>query len=214
MKSRLLLLNASARHDRSVTRTLGDRLARAWLDSHPGGEIVRRDVGLEPPSAIDQAWIAAAYARNPGPEARVSLAESETLIDEIDAADAIVIGTPLYNFGMPATLKLWIEQIIRVDRTFRIETGPEGESYLPVLRPKPVFVVVSAGNPAFLNDGPLAALNFLRSHLGAILEFLGFTDVTFIELAEPDAKQGLGSPALLEAEARLRGATTAVSPTA
>lgn len=204
MKSRLLLLNSSARFDRSVTRTLADRLVRAWLSAHPDGEVIHRDTGRVPPAAIDQAWIASAYARQTEPGHAAALAESESLIAEIEAADVIVIGAPLYNFGMPAVLKLWIEQIIRVGRTFRIVTGADGETYVPLLRSKPVFVVVSAGNPAFLNGGPLSSLNFLRSHLGAILEFLGFSDVTFIEIAENDAKEGRDSPALLQAESRLR----------
>jgi len=204
MKSRLLVLNASARRDRSITRQLTTRLAQAWLVARPAGEIVTRDIGQAPPTAINQDWIAAAYSRVPGSERHPSLAESERLIDELDSADAVIIGTPLYNFGMPAVLKLWLEQIIRVGRTFRIEVGPEGERYLPLLRPKPVFVVVAAGNPAFLRDGSLASVNFLRSHLGAVLEFLGFGDLTFIEVGEAEAKQGIVPPSLLAAENRLR----------
>jgi FMN-dependent NADH-azoreductase len=132
------------------------------------------------------------------------LAESEALIAEIEAAEAIVIGTPLYNFGMPAVLKLWIEQIVRVDRSFEIVSGASGETYRPLLKSKPVVVVVAAGNGAFLSGGPLAALNFLESHLGSVLTFLGFTEVTFVRISETDAKNGTHSPELSVAMDRLR----------
>lgn len=205
MKHRLLTINASARSNRSVTRGLVDQLAQTWLSSRPDGEIIHRDVGLSPPSAITQDWIASAYspAANRSPEMHACLAESDALIAEIETADAIIIGTPLYNFGMPAVLKLWIEQIIRVGRTFEITASEAGEAYRPLLKSKPVVVVVSAGNGAFLKGGPLAALNFLESHLGCVLEFLGFTDVTFLQIAETDAKNGAGRTDLSAAAGRL-----------
>lgn len=206
MNHRLLTINASARSNRSVTRRLVEQLAQAWLSARPDGDIIHRDVGLNPPSAISQDWIASAYSpaadRTPGMHA--SLAESEALIAEIEAADAIVIGTPLYNFGMPAVLKLWIEQIIRVGRTFEIVAGEAGETYRPLLKPKPVVVVVAAGNGAFLGGGPLSALNFLESHLGSVLTFLGFADVTFVRISEADAKSGATPPGLGVAAGRLR----------
>ena len=220
MKTRLLTINASARSNRSVTRGLVDQLAAAWLSASADGAVVSRDVGLNPPSAIDQEWIASAYAPagDRTPAMRACLAESDTLIGEIEAADAIVIGTPLYNFGMPAVLKLWVEQIIRVGRTFEIMTGQGGESYRPLLAPKPVVVVVAAGNGAFLNGGSLAAFNFLEAHLRCVLEFIGFKDVTFIQVAEADAKSGAARPpGLDEAAERLRqravaGVTAAEEP--
>lgn len=206
MKTNLLVINASARVTRSVTRQLSARLAAAWQDAHPDGRIVERDIGLNPPAAIDATWIAAAYtpaeARTAAQHA--SLILSETLIAEIEAADAIVIGTPLYNFGMPAVLKSWIEQIVRVGRTFEIVVSAEGERYRPLLAPKPVIVAVSVGNGAFLPGGDQAALNFLEPHLGHMLGFLGLTETTFVNVAETAAKQGTDWPELIAAEKILR----------
>lgn len=212
MKPRLLTINASARTTRSVTRRLADQLAATWLASRPEGRVVHRDVGLNPPSAIDQNWIASAYApagaRTQAMDA--CLAESETLIAELETADAVIIGTPLYNFGMPAVLKLWIEQIIRVGRTFEIVAGEAGESYRPLLKPKPVVVVVAAGNGAFLNKGPLAAFNFLEAHLRCVLEFIGFADITFVQVAETEAKNGAELPELRVAADRLCGSASEI----
>ncbi|MDF3057284.1 MAG: hypothetical protein K0R17_1499 [Rariglobus sp.] len=214
MKTNLLVVNASARVTRSVTRQLAARLASAWQGAHPEGCIVSRDIGLEPPAAIDEAWIAAAYtpaeARTAGQHASLSL--SETLIAEIEAADVIVIGTPLYNFGMPAVLKSWIEQIVRVGRTFEIVTSAEGESYRPLLAPKPVVVVVSAGNGAFLPGGEHAGLNFLVPHLGHMLGFLGLTETTFVQVEEAAAKQSDDWPELAVAEDLMRSSIRHVSP--
>ena len=121
-----------------------------------------------------------------------------------------MIGTPLYNFGMPAVIKAWIDQIVRIDRTFEIVTSAQGESYRPLLAPKPVVVVVSVGNGAFLPGGEHAGLNFLEPHLGSMLGFLGLTETIFVQVEEAAAKRGDDWPELVAAEDILRSNTQRV----
>src|SRR5690349_13974161 len=115
MKPHLLVLNASARISRSLTNRLTQRFADTWLAGHPGGSITRRDFSTNPPPAIDELWVAAAFEsvdlRTSDQHAALEL--SEKFITEVEVASTIVIGAPLYNFGMPASLKAWFDQIIR-----------------------------------------------------------------------------------------------------
>ena len=125
----LLVVNASGRVTRSITGRLTDRFARNWSAVHPAGTVLQRDVGIQPPTPVNEAWIAAAFAapNRRTPEMHAALVESDTLLEEIERADAIAIGAPLYNFGMPAQLKAWFDQIIRVGRTFDFTAWLRGQ---------------------------------------------------------------------------------------
>ena len=125
----LLVVHSSGRVTRSITRRLADRFARAWSTAFPAGTVRQRDVGLHPPNPVNESWIAAAFTdpESRTPAMRAALRESDTLLEEVARADAIVIGAPLYNFGLPAQLKAWFDQIIRVGRTFAF-TG-EGQEW-------------------------------------------------------------------------------------
>lgn len=183
----LLVVHSSGRVTRSITRRLADRFACAWTAAHPSGTIVHRDVGLNPPRTVNEAWIAAAFAspERRTPEMREALRESDLLLDEIERADAIVLGAPLYNFGMPAQLKAWFDQILRVGRTFEF-TGDAVEPYRPLLTPKPVVVLVSAGDAAMLPGGSAFPRATLEPHLATLLTFNGLTDITFIRVGDEE----------------------------
>ncbi|HEY0943841.1 MAG TPA: NAD(P)H-dependent oxidoreductase [Opitutaceae bacterium] len=179
----LLLIDSSGRVTRSLTRRLTDRFATRWRELQPAGEIVRRDLGRTPPPPVDEAWIAAAFAHDAGctAAAREALALSDTLIDEIGRADAIVLGVPMYNFGVPAQLKAYIDQVVRVGRTFAFDASAP-EPYQPLLPSKPVVVITSAGDGAIHPGGTLAHLNFLEPHLQTVFRFIGLTDLTFVRV--------------------------------
>ncbi|MGH8018822.1 MAG: FMN-dependent NADH-azoreductase [Opitutaceae bacterium] len=183
----LLVVHSSGRVTRSITRRLTDRFIRAWSAANPAGRILTRDVGLNPPSTVNEAWIAGAFAdpQRRTPQMRQALRESDTLLDEVERADAIVIGAPLYNFGMPAQLKAWFDQIIRVGRTFDF-TGDAVEPYRPLLTPKPVVVLVSAGDAAMLPGGSAFPRATLEPHLTTLLTFNGLTDLTFIRVGDEE----------------------------
>ena len=183
----LLVVNSSGRVTRSITRRLTDRFVRAWSAAHPTGTLINRDVGLHPPTTVNEAWIAGAFAKpnNRTPEMRAALRESDTLLDEIERADAIVIGAPLYNFGMPAQLKAWFDQIIRVGRTFDFTDDPINP-YRPLLKSKPVVVLVSAGDAAMLPGGSAFPRATLEPHLTTLLTFNGLTDITFIRVGDEE----------------------------
>jgi len=181
MKKTLLVIHSSGRVTRSITRQLADRFVQVWRQEQPESEVLVRDVGLNPPPTVNEGWIATAYGGetpiNGGPH---PLAASDAYIDEIKRADVIVIGAPMYNFGMPAQLKAYIDQIVRVGQTFEFIPGPQ-QSYRPLLpSTKRVVILVSVGDGSLLPGGPLEHMNFLEPHLATVLGLIGLTDVTFV----------------------------------
>jgi FMN-dependent NADH-azoreductase len=130
------------------------------------------------------AWITAPAERSEREQAIAKL--SDALIEELEAAEVIVIAVPMYNFSIPSTLKAWFDHITRAGRTFRYTAnGPEG-----LLKDKKVFVVTARGG-VYSGDSPVKSYDFQEPYLRAILGFNGLTDVTFIHIEaqklDPDA---------------------------
>jgi FMN-dependent NADH-azoreductase len=205
MKS-LLLINSSGRSARSVTRSLTSRLAADWSARHPDGEVILRDIGLNPVPPINESWIAAAFTA-PGERTAAmheALAASEGLIDEIFRATAIVVGVPMYNFGMPAQFKAYVDQIVRVGRTFSYGDGTTAELYQPLVPSRPVLIVTSTGASGYEPGGHLSQFNFLDPHLGAIFNFIGLTDMTFVRVINEEQKDERFQQAMADAELAIK----------
>ena len=184
----ILHLDASARpglagkdEHGSHSRNLSQRFVSQWRARRPQDPITYRDIGQTPPSIISHDWIASSFT----PEARRepwmrdTLAESDRLVDELIAADVLVIGTPLYNFGMPAALKAWIDQIVRPGKTVDIDTSNPADPYTPRLadRPRQAIILTARGGVGFGPGGELEALNHLEPALITALGFIGITEV-------------------------------------
>jgi FMN-dependent NADH-azoreductase len=171
----LLVVDSSPRGARSRTRTLTRLFAQRWREAHPSDLIVERDLGAAPPSPVDERWIAAAFT-SPAErteEMRRALAASDALIDELQGADVVAIGAPMYNFGMPAALKAWVDQVVRVGRTFSFDPADTLSPYRPLLRGKTAVVLTARGDAGYGPGGRLAALNHLDPHLATVLRFIG-----------------------------------------
>ncbi|WP_292289239.1 NAD(P)H-dependent oxidoreductase [Marivita sp.] len=168
MTHTVLRIDASARRDGSESRALTQRI----IDRLAPQGIIHRDLAVAIPT-IDAEWLAANWTpQDQRTEAqRDTLALSDSLIAELTAADTLVIGTPIYNFGIPATLKAWIDQIARAGITFRYtETGPEG-----LLTGKRAIVAIASGGTQVGSE-----IDFASGYLRHILGFIGITDVHFV----------------------------------
>jgi FMN-dependent NADH-azoreductase len=187
---RILHIDSSARpgvsgRDRhgSHSRRLSGRLIRRWSSVRPQDEIVYRDVGLAPPSHVDAEWIAAAFSP-PGKRSdqqRARLAESDGLVAELMAADLVVVGAPMYNFGMPAPLKAWLDNIVRVGVTFGFDRKRTGEPYWPMLSPGKRLIILGArGDYGYDPGGRQADVNFVEAGLKAPLAYIGLRDTDSI----------------------------------
>ncbi|EKV31798.1 FMN-dependent NADH-azoreductase [Caenispirillum salinarum AK4] len=149
----ILHIDASARPGRSDetrfgshSRRLSARFVDAWRAARPQDPIVYRDVGQDPPAPVTGRWIHAAFTP---PDQREdwmpeALAESDALVDEVLSADVIVAGVPMYNFGVPAQFKAYIDNIVRVGRTFGFDRSREGKPYWPMVPPGKRLVVTTA----------------------------------------------------------------------
>ncbi|MGL5857594.1 MAG: FMN-dependent NADH-azoreductase [Angustibacter sp.] len=174
--TRLLHLDSSARSDTSSTRRLGRELVDGWLAAVPGSTAAYRDLHVEAVPYITETWLSAVYSdpQQHDPSMRFALSRSDTLIGELEQADVLVIGAPMYNFGVPASLKAWIDQVARADRTFSF--GPNGPTGL--LRGKRAVVVSSSGSAP--QDLAAASLDHLEPYLQALLGFVGIQDFVVI----------------------------------
>ena len=168
----ILEVTASARQGGSVSRDLVTDLVAALEDRHGDLTVTRRDVASGLPF-VHEDWVRANFTpeEQRSPADRDVLALSDELVAEVEAADVIVIGTPIYNFSVPATLKAWIDLIARARRTFRYtDNGVEG-----LLRGKRAYVIVPSGG---VEVG--SPVDFATPYLRHVLGFIGITDVEII----------------------------------
>lgn len=174
--STLLHIDSSARRAGSVSRRLTARFVEEWRRRHPDGRLIARDLALDAPPHVDEATIGAYFTPDDARSdaQRATLAQSDALVDELLAADTIVIGAPMYNFALPSSLKAWIDHVVRVGRTFAYNAnGAEG-----LVRGKRVVVIFSRGG--VYSDGPAQAMDFQTGYLRGVLGFIGITDVEFV----------------------------------
>lgn len=183
-KKTLLHVDSSARLERSHSRRLGKFFTDAWRSACPQDQIIHRDIGLNPPPAMTQDWIAAAFTspEKRTMEMRQTLAYSDALIDEIEAADVIVLGAPMYNYNMPASLKAWFDQIARIGRTFSFDLERGDFPIEPILRGKQLVVLSSRGEFGFVG-GVRAHMNALDIGIAACAHYLGATAADVITIA-------------------------------
>ena len=174
----LLRIDSSALgSDVSFSRQLTAEFAQHWQHSHPDGRIITRDLATTRLPPVDREWVGTINTPdiNLTPRQREVLAVSEELVAELHAADEYVFGVAMYNFSIPAVLKLWIDQIVRLGKTFAYENGaPAG-----LLGNKKATFIVASG--AVYDEGsPYAVMNFVEPYLRSVFGFIGLTDASFI----------------------------------
>jgi FMN-dependent NADH-azoreductase len=174
---KLLHIDSSPLYGRSVSRELTGAFVAQWKASHPDGRVVGRDLNATPISPISAEWVGAVYtpeeARTPQQKELLSL--SDSLLAELEQADEYVFGVPMHNFGVPSVLKLWIDQISRVGRTFSYTDGiPKGL----LVGKKATFIIATGGTYDLQTQ--MASFNFVEPYLRSVFGFLGVTDATFL----------------------------------
>jgi len=182
----LLRVDASARLERSITRQMTDRFMEGWRASEPDAQITLRDVGRRPPSVVSEAWIRAGFtpSEERTPNMKDAFAESMALIDEVRQADVLVLGAPLYNYGLPASLKAWIDQIIRVGQTFSFDLRRGDFPIRSKLSGKLLVVLSSRGEFGFEPGGIRDGWNHLSPHLRTVAtRLLGIAAEDIYEIA-------------------------------
>ena len=210
---RLLHLDSSARPHRSDlmrhgshTRRLTARFVDRWRAARPQDELMTRDLGAKPPSPVTGEWIHAAFTPAPQrePWMKAVLAESDALVDELLAADLIVAGIPMYNFNVPAQFKAYIDNVVRVGRTFGFDRTRAGDPYWPLLTGanKTLVVLSSRGDFGYGKGERLEHMNHVEPSVRTAFAYMGITDVesVAIEYDEFGGERLQGSIRRAEAE--------------
>ncbi|CAA0108188.1 FMN-dependent NADH-azoreductase 1 [Halioglobus japonicus] len=166
--------NPNPDHD-SISKNIALRFVETWKQNRPEDEYIYRDVGANPPDFITQDWIGAVFTpeeeRTPAQKERLAL--SDTLIAEISAADVILISSPMYNYGMPAQLKAWFDQIVRINKTFDFDLSRGDFPLRPLLSGKTLITVTSSGEFGFEKGGLREDSGHLAPHLRTLSKYLG-----------------------------------------
>jgi FMN-dependent NADH-azoreductase len=175
--STLLKLDSSPMGERSISRKLTTKFAESWLKTHPDGKVIERDLTTLNLPVVDASWVGAAYTPEASRTATQAqaLAASDLLINDLKQADEYVFGVPMHNFSIPSTLKLWIDQVVRVGKTFSYgETGPKG-----LLTGKKATLLLASGGE-YGKGSAMASFDFVTPYLQKVLGFIGISDVTII----------------------------------
>jgi FMN-dependent NADH-azoreductase len=215
----ILHLDASARTARSLSRRLSQQFVDTWRMRRPNDRVIRRDLAADPPPHVTEAWIAAAFTPAGRRDAVMqrTLAWSDAAIAELEAADLIVLGTPMYNYGMPSALKAWFDQVIRAGRTFSFDLGRGDWPIEPTMAGKRLVVLSARGEFGFMPGGVRARYNQLDPHIATCAPFLGVAEDAIHTIAVEYQEFGDARHArsLAEAEAKVRVLVAALArPTA
>ena len=172
---KLLHIDSSILGQGSVSRTLSAEVVAALRASHPGVEVTYRDLSANPLAHLTSAHLGLQQGAATDPALQQDVAAGKSALDEFLAADIVVVGAPMYNFGIPSQLKAWIDRVAVAGKTFRYtEAGPQG-----LCGGKKVIVASSRGG-VFSAGTPTAAFDFQETYLRALFGFLGITDVNFV----------------------------------
>ncbi len=174
----ILYIQSSPRGSESFSQKVAQSIVDELTESYPDANVAVRNLAQNPPPHVGDAFVG---GLSTGPEQRTpeqtkALALSDVLIDELFAADIIVLAVPMHNFGPPSTLKSWIDHVVRVGRTVSYsQKGPEG-----ALQGKHVILVLARGG--VYSNGAAKSLDFQEPYLRAILGFIGLTDIEVVHV--------------------------------
>jgi FMN-dependent NADH-azoreductase len=174
----LLHIDSSPRGEPSVSRRFTRRFVNLWKAQHSDDRIIYRDLGRHPVPHINEAWISSAFTP---PDARLAeqqeaLSLSDMLIDELLTSDRYVFGVPMYNLSIPSTLKAYIDQVVRIHRTFTYANG----DYEGLVKDKKMLVITARGDR--YSNTPDISDQFQEPYLRAVFGLIGIQDMTFLHI--------------------------------
>ncbi len=178
MPKTILYIDSSVRTEGSASRYLSQYLVAHLVSNNPTAKVTYRDTN-QAPRFIDSAWVDASFTSNESRniEMKEVLKYSDTMISELVSASHIVIGAPLYNFGIPTTLKSWIDYIARPGLSFLVKN----DKFEGLLKNKKVYLVIVSGSTDI--DGPM---DFATPYLKQMLGFLGITEIVSFSVSNLD----------------------------
>lgn len=192
IEKQVLIINASARTVRSQSRKLAETFKEQWQSNCPNAVIQLRDLGLENVPHINELWISAAFKplEDRTYEEEEALKVSDEYIAELKEADIIVIASPMYNWSIPSSLKAYIDQIVRVNQTWRYNPDNILDPYIGLLENKEVVLLLTRGSQGYEEGNYNEHIDFQTNYLKRVCNVMGITKITVITLdGEANDKQ-------------------------
>ncbi|MDF0705783.1 FMN-dependent NADH-azoreductase [Flagellimonas okinawensis] len=182
--NKVLIINASVRNERSQSRKLTQLFEENWQKKHPNDLFTHREVGLEEIPPINEKWIASAFVqpneRTQENQSGVTL--SDALVKEFKAHDIYVLGTPMYNWSIPSGLKAYIDQLMRINETWKFRSGKPDGDYVGMLENKKMFILSSRGDTGYGENEKNEHMNFQTTYLKFVFGIMGIKDISIISL--------------------------------
>ncbi|MGF1524633.1 MAG: FMN-dependent NADH-azoreductase [Leptolyngbyaceae cyanobacterium] len=198
----LLEIQSSVREIGSISRSLSDEFVKRWQKAHSETQHQKRDVGIAPPAHPTDLWVKANYTspEERSPEMTAVLTHSETLIEELLWADRLLLGVPMYNLSVPSTFKAYLDNIIRINRTFTFD--PDTYAFQGLAKGRKALIITpSSGN--FVVGTQLGEMNFCDTYLRTVLGFIGIEDITVVPVPDQFMSEEIRQREIATAKAKL-----------
>ena len=181
---KILVINSSARTLNSHSRKMTEVFIDHWKSIHAKAMVSFRDLGNNDVPHVNENWIAAAFKPESGKsyEEIKALKTSDTYISELRKAEIIVLGSPMYNWSIPSSLKAYLDQVIRVHETFEVEPAELGNQYVGLLRNKTLILLLTRGDQAYEKGEHNEHMNFQSTYLKTVFNIMGISDIHVVAL--------------------------------
>lgn len=181
---KILIINASPRNGKSHSRKLTELFVETWVKRYPEDLFTYREVGLSSIPHITESWIASAFIKveDRTEENQRYLEFSNVLVRELQDSDIYVIGTPMYNWSIPSGLKAYIDQIMRINETWKFRSGQPDGNYVGLLKNKKLYILSSRGDSGYDEGEANVHMNFQTTYLKTVFNIMGVQDVKTVSL--------------------------------
>lgn len=182
--NKVLIINASVRNQKSHSRKLTQLFVDNWQQKHPNDTFSYREVGLKEIPPINEKWIASAFMKpeEKTAENQLGVNLSDKLIKEFKEHDVYVLGTPMYNWSIPSGLKAYIDQLMRINETWKFRSGKPDGDYVGLLKNKKMFILSSRGDTGYGENEKNEHMNFQTTYLKFVFGIMGIKDISIISL--------------------------------
>ena len=201
----VLILNGSPRGERSQSRRLVSIFIDQWKTHYFTDILKYREIGQANIPHITEDWIAAAFTtpNQRTPAMKKALRFSDELVDELHWADVIIAGVPMYNWSIPSSFKAYIDQVMRIGRTWKFESGQPDGVYVGLLENKKMYLISARGDYGYEKGGHNAHLNFQSTYLKTVFGIMGIRDVSEVILENEEYGGKQFSDSIVKAEERI-----------
>lgn len=182
--NKVLIINASVRKEKSHSRKLSQLFKDNWKKKNPNDNFTHREVGLAEIPPINEKWIASAFIKpsERTKENQSGVEFSNELIKEFKEHNIYVLATPMYNWSIPSGLKSYIDQLMRINETWKFRSGEPDGDYVGILKNKKMFILSSRGDTGYGENEKNEHMNFQTTYLKFVFGIMGIEDISIFSL--------------------------------